>query len=60
MAEMCMEDMCFGLTVRAPLGYDNMRDYFDDKTTSDVTAIDERLGWAVVNYQAGFLFRNVL
>ncbi len=55
-----LEDMCFGLTVRAPLGYSNMRDYFDDRTTSDVTAIDERLGWAVVNYQAGFLFRNVL
>lgn len=55
-----LEELSFGITVRAPLGYDNMRDYFDEKTTSDVTAIDERLGWAVTNYEAGYLFKNVL
>ncbi len=55
-----LEELTFGVTVRCPLGYDHMRDYFDDRTTSDVTAIDERLGWAVANYQAGFLFRNVI
>ena len=52
--------MSFGIPVRAPLGYSEMRDYFDERTTSDVTAIDERLGWAVANYEAGFLFKNVL
>lgn len=55
-----LEELSFGITVRAPLGYDNMRDYFDEKTTSDVTAIDERLGWSVINYNAGYLFKNVL
>ncbi len=55
-----LEDLSFGITVRAPLGYSEMRDYFDERTTSDVTAIDERLGWAVANYEAGFLFKNVL
>ena len=55
-----LEDLSFGVTVRAPLGYAEMRDYFDERTTSDVTAIDERLGWAVANYEAGFLFKNVL
>ncbi|MGL4676048.1 MAG: hypothetical protein ACRCWI_00045 [Brevinema sp.] len=55
-----LEELSFGITVRAPLGYENMRDYFDDRTTSDVTAVDERLGWSVINYQAGFLFKDVL
>lgn len=55
-----LEELSFGITVRAPLGYAEMRDYFDERTTSDVTAVDERLGWAVANYEAGFLFKNVL
>ncbi len=55
-----LEELSFGVTIRTPLGIDSMRDYFDERTTSDVTAIDEKLGWAVTNYKAGFLFRNVL
>lgn len=55
-----LETLTFGITVRAPLGYAEMRDYFDDKSTSDVTAVDERLGWAVANYEAGFLLKEVL
>ena len=55
-----LETLAFGVTVRAPLGYAEMRDYFDDRTTSDVTAIDERLGWVVANYEAGFLLKEVI
>ena len=55
-----LETLTFGVTVRAPLGYAEMRDYYDEKTTSDVVAVDERLGWVVANYEAGFLFQNVL
>ncbi len=29
-----LEDTTFGVTVRAPLGYAELRDYFDDKSTS--------------------------
>lgn len=55
-----LDALTFGITVRCPLGYANMRDYFEERTTSDVTAIDERLGWAVANYEAGFLLKEVL
>jgi len=55
-----LETATFGITVRAPLGYAELRDYYDDRTTSDVTAVDERLGWTVANYNAGFLFKGVI
>ncbi|MGL4393986.1 MAG: hypothetical protein ACRCS8_02030 [Brevinema sp.] len=55
-----LDEPSFGITVRAPLGYQSMREYFDEKTTSDITAIDEKLAWAVSNYQAGFLFKDLL
>ncbi|MGL4562239.1 MAG: hypothetical protein ACRCVW_00070 [Brevinema sp.] len=55
-----LDEPSFGITVRSPLGYQSMREYFDEKTTSDITAIDEKLGWAVANYQAGYIFTDLL
>ncbi|MGL4367652.1 MAG: hypothetical protein ACRCTQ_05185 [Brevinemataceae bacterium] len=55
-----LDEPSFGITVRAPLGYHSMREYFDDRTTSDITSIDEKLGWKVSNYQAGFLFSDLI
>ncbi|SFB88470.1 hypothetical protein SAMN02745150_01186 [Brevinema andersonii] len=55
-----LDEPVFGITIRAPLGYNAMRSYYDDRTTSDVVAIDERIGWSVVNYEAGYLFKNVI
>lgn len=55
-----LEEISFGITIRCPLGYADMRDYYEERTTSDITAVDERLGWAVTNYEAGFLFKDVL
>ncbi|MGL4676462.1 MAG: hypothetical protein ACRCWI_02195 [Brevinema sp.] len=55
-----LDTITFGITVRCPLGYADMRDYYDERSTSDVVAVDERLGWAVVNYEAGFLMKEVL
>ncbi|MGL4388207.1 MAG: hypothetical protein ACRCTJ_02290, partial [Brevinema sp.] len=55
-----LDTITFGITVRCPLGYADMRDYYDERTTSDITAVDERIGWAVANYEAGFLLKDVL
>lgn len=55
-----LDEPSFGITIRSPLGYHAMREYFDEKTTSDITAIDEKLGWAVTNYNAGYLFSDLL
>lgn len=55
-----LDEPSFGITVRAPLGYHSIREYFDEKTTSDITAIDEKLGWTIANYQAGFIFSHLL
>lgn len=55
-----LDEPVFGVTVRAPLGYADMREYYDERTTSDVVAVDERIGWSVVNYEAGYLFKNVI
>lgn len=55
-----LDEPSFGITVRSPLGYHTMREYFDEKTTSDITAIDEKLGWTVSNYNAGFIFADLL
>ncbi|MGL4388194.1 MAG: hypothetical protein ACRCTJ_02220 [Brevinema sp.] len=45
-----LDEPSFGITVRAPLGYHSMREYFDEKTTSDITAIDEKLGNYILIY----------
>lgn len=55
-----LDEISFGITIRCPLGYDSMRDYFEEKTTSDITAVDERIGWSVANYEAGFLLKDVI
>ena len=50
----------FGVTILRPLGYSDLRFYTDDARSSEVFAADRYLGWAIVNPEAGILFKDVI
>lgn len=50
----------FGVTIRCPLTNENFRQWTDESSSTQITAIDEYIAWGVCNYEAGFFFKNVI